>query len=380
MSRRIPAFLALWLCLMAIISSSAQAPRTIRGAYDYDKARQVVSNINRLRQGKGISPLKMDAALTEAAMLRAAELAFRTEVEQLDKYSDNYEKRPNGEKNLNLINEQRHTPLLKVDFTYLHLSHKPYTNIGDVVKSLKKRSETSTLHSVGCGAFLSPQGFYYWVLYLMPDNGTDGDIPGGQWFTEVGIGTSPGEKTSTLSRIKSDTDLTPKGFEMSGLFHYSEAITVVEITNKERAAKGLKPCILDSTLMELAMLRAAEMKAINKMTHTRPNGESGPSIILSVKKGYTYAGENIAHGQSSAQEIMTAWMNSPGHRGNILTESYTHMGAGMCDGYWVQLFAKNDKRLPVMSKSSAHTDEVTVWITTVVDGEESKVLKRKRIR
>ena len=384
MSRTIQTFLAVILCAVAI-PATAQSPRTISGALDYEKARQVVTNINRIRQSNGLKPLKMDAALTEAAMLRAAENAFRAEEEQEGEVTAERGKRPNGEGNLKLILEQGRAVRPKTDFFYLHLSQKPFTDIGAVVKYLKGTNKGSiallstSMQSVGCGSFLSSHGQYYWVLFLLPDGGSNMEIPHGQWKAEVSISTRAGEKTQILSQAKTDENLTPEGFEVTGYFDYTEAIKVVELTNKERAANGLKPYIMDSTLMELAMIRAAEMKGIKNMTHTRPNGDPGNRIIYDAWGIVLRTGENIARGQGSAEEVVAQWMTSPGHRANILDKSFNRMGAGECDGYWVQLFATSDSRTPVLSKSAARTDEVTVWVTIVPEGL-SKVMKRKKVR
>ena len=384
MSRTIQTFLAVILCAVAI-PVTAQSSRTISGALDYEKARQVVTNINRVRQSNGLKPLKMEAALTEAAMLRAAEHAFRAEEEQEGEIDAERGKRPNGEGNLKLILEQGRAVRPKTEFFYLHLSQKPFTDIGAVVKYLKSTNKGSiafsstTMQSVGCGSFLSSHGQYYWVVFLLPDGGSNMEIPHGQWKAEVSISTKAGEKTQILSQTKTDENLTPKGFEVTGHFNYTKAIKVVELTNKERTANGLKPYIMDSTLMELAMIRAAEMKGIKNMTHTRPNGDPGNRIIYDAWGIVLRTGENIARGQGTAEEVVVQWMNSPGHRANILEKSFNRMGAGECDGYWVQLFATSDNRTPVLSKSASRTDEVTVWVTVVPEGL-SKVVKRKNVR
>lgn len=384
MSRTIQTFLAVILCAVAM-HAAAQSSHTISGALDYEKARQVVTNINRVRQSNGLKPLKMDAALTEAAMLRAAEHAFRAEKEQEGEIATERGKRPNGEGNLKLILEQGRAVRPKTDFFYLHQSQKPFTDIGAVVKYLKGTNKGSVallstaMQSIGCGSFLSSQGHYYWVLFLLPDNSMGLEIPQGQWKAVVSISTKAGEKTQILSRTKTDENLTPKGFEVTGYFDYTEAIKVVELTNKERVAKGFKPYIMDSTLMELAMLRAAEMKGIKNMTHTRPNREPGTRIIADTWGIILCTGENIARGQGSAEEVVAQWMTSPGHRANILYPNFNRMGAGECDGYWVQLFAKRDNKTPVLSKSAARTDEVTVWVTVVPEGV-SKVVKRKKVK
>ena len=383
MSRTVQTFITILLCAIATLPAAAQSPRTVSGVFDYDKARQVVTNLNRIRQGQNLKPLKMETALTEAAMLRAAELAFRAEEEQDGEVAADAGKRPNGEKNIQLIAEQYHLAQMNVACQYAHLGKKPFTDIATVVKTLKSSSSaalaSSSYQAIGCGSFLSSNGLYYWVLYFLASGNGKSEIPSGQQMVEVRIALNPGEKTGIVSQTKSDTDLTPAGYEITGCFYYSEAIKVVELTNKERAAKGLKPLIMDSTLMELAMLRAIEIKANKNMNHIRPNGEKGYDIIEDTWEFVWVSGENIARGQSSAEEVMGQWMNSQGHRGNILYPDFNRMGAGVCDGHWVQLFAKSDLKTPVLSKSAGHTDEVTVFIT-IVPGEVSKVVKREKLK
>ena len=397
MSRPPVSIFAIILFLIIIFPAAAQAPHTISGVFDYEKAHSVMSSINSERQGKGLPPLKMDHSLTEAAMLRAAEFAYHIEVEQARDFLPGYEERPNRDDNLTLIGEQRHTTPPEVDYYFLYLEHDLYTpnaygGFDRIYKSLKDKDKSNAFFSnkmqtIGCGAFLSPQGFYYWVLFLMPDKGTAGEVPTGQWSTEVSISTNLGEQTKTLSRTQSETDLTPNSVEISGKFNFYKAIEVVELTNKEREAHGLQPCMMDSVLMELAMLRAAEIKALGRLSHISPNGERGEDIIeLKWDDVWgIHARENLGWGYDGLPStLVERWMHSPGHRDAILDAQCDRMGAGECDGYWVQLFAKYDKnagyikKSPALSKSAGHIDEVTVRVT-VIYGEMSEVLKRKRV-
>ena len=120
---------------------------------------------------------------------------------------------------------------------------------------------------------------------------------------------------------------------------YEEAMEmqVVEIVNRERAKLNLSPLLIDESLMKSCDTRAKEL--VEKYSHDRPNGESFLTIITMP---YRSAGENIAYGQKDAQVIMSSWMNSEGHRENILFEGYTHIGVGCYKKnntlYWVQLF------------------------------------------
>ena len=371
---------------VAFAITTFEQPATIGGVFDYGKARQIVKNINNIRQSKGLKPLRMETALTEAAMLRAAESAFRYEEELDGERPESPWLRPNGDNDLRLIAEQYNTTTLPSRYYYVHVSKEPYVNIGRVVKKMANTGDyraainNGTVQSIGCGAFLSTKGYYYWVLYFIPSGDNKCDVPAGQWATQVKVAQRTGERTETVSKTKSDTDVTPHSFEVTGYFNYEKAIQVVELTNKERKSRGLKPYIMDSTLMELAMIRAAEMKGISEMTHTRPNDHVGTYIISSQQFGdCNLKIENIAYGQETASQVVSQWMNSPGHRAAILDEDCNRMGAGECGEYWVQLFVKTKEKKPVLSKTAARVDEVTVVVTVDPNGK-SMVVKRKRIR
>lgn len=114
---------------------------------------------------------------------------------------------------------------------------------------------------------------------------------------------------------------------------------VIEFTNKERKKVGASLLKIDDDLMKAAQTRAKEL--VENYSHTRPNGD--PSTDMVVNAGYSKAGENAARYQTSAQNVVTAWMNSRGHKANLLRSSFTHIGVGCYqtpDGtlYWVQLF------------------------------------------
>lgn len=117
---------------------------------------------------------------------------------------------------------------------------------------------------------------------------------------------------------------------------YSEAFRVLEYVNQERAREGLQALTMDKDLLELAFERAHELSFL--FDHVRPSG-----LELGIPEGGWTFGENIARGQINAGDAMNSWMNSPGHRANILTASYTRIGVGavVIDGvhYWVQCFS-----------------------------------------
>ena len=115
---------------------------------------------------------------------------------------------------------------------------------------------------------------------------------------------------------------------------------VLNLVNSERARYGLKALTYDSHLSSAADIRAVEIKSL--FSHTRPDGRSCFTALDEVGYSYRKAGENIAYGQNSANEVVTAWMNSEGHRANILGD-YDYIGIGVYESggviYWSQMFA-----------------------------------------
>ncbi len=120
------------------------------------------------------------------------------------------------------------------------------------------------------------------------------------------------------------------------------AAAVVDLVNQERAAAGLAPLSVDVTVSRAAQKRAQEL--VTTFSHTRPNGTSCFTVLQEYGVSYMGAGENIAAGQRSAQEVMHAWMNSEEHRANILNGSFTEIGVGVYTvggtTYWCQLFTR----------------------------------------
>lgn len=116
---------------------------------------------------------------------------------------------------------------------------------------------------------------------------------------------------------------------------------VVTLVNQERAKAGLQPLASDSALTGMALDKAKDMYNSHYFDHTSPNYGSPFDMMNTYGIRYTYAGENIAMGQRTPQEVMTAWMNSAGHRQNILSPNYTKIGVAYYNGEWVQEFIAN---------------------------------------
>ncbi|MEC1721055.1 SafA/ExsA family spore coat assembly protein [Schinkia azotoformans] len=120
---------------------------------------------------------------------------------------------------------------------------------------------------------------------------------------------------------------------------------VIQLTNQQRAKYGLPALATDWELSRVARYKSVDMRDKNYFSHTSPTYGSPFTMMKNFGIRYTAAAENIAAGQTSPQEAVNSWMNSPGHRQNILDSRMTHIGVGYAKGgsyqhYWTQMFIK----------------------------------------
>ncbi len=115
---------------------------------------------------------------------------------------------------------------------------------------------------------------------------------------------------------------------------------VVRLVNEIRAERGLRELTYDWELSRVARYKSQDMRDNKYFSHTSPTYGSPFQMMKSFGIKYRSAGENIARGQATPQAVVDAWMNSSGHRANILNSSFTHIGVGyVSDGrYWTQMF------------------------------------------
>ncbi|WP_095021572.1 CAP domain-containing protein [Bacillus thuringiensis] len=115
---------------------------------------------------------------------------------------------------------------------------------------------------------------------------------------------------------------------------------VVELTNAERAKQGLPALKVDTELSKVARIKSEDMQKNNYFDHNSPTYGSPFDMMKKFGISYTSAGENIAQGQRTPEEVVQAWMNSAGHRANILNNGFTHIGVGNVESgnYWTQQF------------------------------------------
>lgn len=120
---------------------------------------------------------------------------------------------------------------------------------------------------------------------------------------------------------------------------------VITLVNKQRVNNGLQPLTKNWTLAKMARCKSQDMVTHNYFSHTSPVYGSPFTMMQDFGLKFTAAGENIAEGQPTPQAVMNAWMNSPGHRANILSPAYNQIGVGMAKTssgviYWTQDFIK----------------------------------------
>ena len=162
---------------------------------------------------------------------------------------------------------------------------------------------------------------------------------------------------------------------------------ILRITNQERENEGLAPLILSEGLMEGAAIRAPEI--VETTSHTRPDGSS---CFTAVEKDYWSMGENLAWGYISPEAAMVGWMNSPGHRANILNSSFEKLGVGYVyeenspnwKDNWVQMFGGGLVSPDAISTADILTTSMTIkndslpdndtpTLNTVIDSNNSNI-------
>ena len=160
------------------------------------------------------------------------------------------------------------------------------------------------------------------------------------WGQGIGVPSKPSDSSGTAGSTGT-TDSTGSTGTVSTVNSMEKQ--VASLTNSERKAKGLSVLTLDSQLSKLARLKAEDLAKKGYFSHTSPTYGSAFDMMNKYGVSYRTAGENIAKGQKTAESVMNGWMNSSGHRANILSSAYTNIGVGYAkdsrgNTYWVQIF------------------------------------------
>ena len=158
---------------------------------------------------------------------------------------------------------------------------------------------------------------------------------------ELPSGSSSAESTSTTIGSKATTDSETRVYQLTG-----EEKLMLDSVNSERARESLDALTWCPALARSATEHSADMAAQNYFEHESLDGREVSDRAEAQGYNYRTVGENIAVGQRDVEEVMQGWMDSPGHRENILRPEYTHLGSGVATGdfkgqrsiYWTQNF------------------------------------------
>lgn len=160
---------------------------------------------------------------------------------------------------------------------------------------------------------------------------------------------APGESQAPASggnvNIKDDNSLLASA-KVNTVTYSAYASEVLRLVNIERDKVGAAHLVLDGALCDAANMRAIEMDYSGNFSHTRPDGRDCFTVFSFCKISFYTCGENIAAGYPTPAAVVDGWMNSTGHKANILNTAFTKMGLGYSTGgggeyrhYWAQEFA-----------------------------------------
>lgn len=179
---------------------------------------------------------------------------------------------------------------------------------------------------------------------ILPDNSQCTTSDSGSAPTTPSAPTKPSVPDTSESDSKAPSHSTdtsvPSVPDSSGYSVNDYEKQVVQLVNDIRKENGLQELSLNTELSKVARIKAQDMHDNKYFSHNSPTYGSPFDMMKQFGISYRSAGENIAMGQRSPQAVVNAWMNSEGHRANILNSSYTQIGMGyVADGnYWSQMF------------------------------------------
>ena len=321
--------------------NTTQKPSTTASTPE-ELAAEVVRLVNVERSKEGLSPLGTFDSLTQAAQIRAPEVGVLFSHD-----------RPDGTSCFTALDQ---TGAKKGAYTWgENIAAGNATAAETVEQWMNSPGHRANILNpkythIGVGYCYDATSTYRhnWVQMFVGTNST----PDGDSSQTPGTGTPPAatppkpdstaqkpdnttQKPDNTTQKPSTTTSTPEEL----------AAEVVRLVNVERSKEGLSPLGTFDSLTQAAQIRAPEVGVL--FSHDRPDGTSCFTALdqTGAKKGAYTWGENIAAGNATAAETVEQWMNSPGHRANILNPKYTHIGVGYCydatSTYrhnWVQMF------------------------------------------
>ena len=176
------------------------------------------------------------------------------------------------------------------------------------------------------------------VKFKLPLTPNCPNLPSKPNNTPSNPNTTPEQKPDSAP---SNPSTTPEQKPSTDFSSYQQQ--VLDLVNAERAKRGISALTLDSSLSSVATKKSQDMVNKNYFDHTSPTYGSPFDMMKQFGISYRSAGENIAKGQKTPQEVVDAWMNSEGHRKNILNPNFTNLGVGIAKDsnkttYWTQMF------------------------------------------
>lgn len=270
--------------------------------------------IKTLLSSLGYKNLKNTSSHWASGYIRKAEelnIIEENWLKDIDKPISRYEMARIVSNTLTFRQEKVPTDLLKYKILLLDFEKIPSTYLGETNgKSLPE----SVLESFANG-----------IVTGYPD----GTFEGQGTLTRAEAATVVVRILDNNSRVK--PTLSEAGFEAE----------VLRLINIERKAAGLKPLQMSDELSKVALLKSKDMAVFNYFAHESPNYGSPFDMMKSMGISYRAAGENLAVGYTSPEAVVKGWMDSPGHRANILNSLFNKIGIGVYEGsrtYWTQMF------------------------------------------
>ncbi|MFE0703612.1 CAP domain-containing protein [Streptomyces sp. NPDC058872] len=174
------------------------------------------------------------------------------------------------------------------------------------------------------------------------------DLPVSSAATEHGVTAAPAGGSGTTAPATPSptastggTDTGPGGGPQHDTGQSSAADQVIALVNSVRVKAGCGPLSVNATLTRAAQGHSDDMAARNFFDHPDPDGDGSGERVTAAGYPWSTYGENIAKGQSTPEQVMESWMNSPGHRANILNCAFKEIGVGIHDDggpYWTKVF------------------------------------------
>ena len=301
----------------------SQKPQT-PAATPQDLAAEVVRLVNEERAKAGLSALKTLDSLTRAAEIRAPEI--------VESFSHT---RPDGTKCSTAMDQSG-------------ASDEAYYGGENIAAGNATAAATMEqwMNSPGHRANILQEGITHIGVGYVKSSGGYGHYWVQMFATIKDTAQTPGSQKPNTDTQKPETGTQDPntGVQTPSATPQDLAAEVVRLVNEERAKAGLSALGTYDSLTRAAETRAPEI--VTLFSHDRPDGRSCFTALDETgasKNAYTY-GENIAAGNATAAATVEQWMNSPGHRANILNKDFTHIGVGYANSssgyghYWVQMF------------------------------------------